>query len=103
MAEKLAPRPAATLLLLRGEIGRLAGLLLVGLYAGYVWYVIRRERIPLETEEGTVEELAEELADLARWLGLDGIVVEPRGDLAAELAVAVKAVVGEVCTMAGRS
>ena len=53
----------ATLLLLRGGIGRLAGLLLIGLYAGYVWYVIRRERIPLETEEGTLDELAEELAE----------------------------------------
>jgi uncharacterized protein YcaQ len=53
--------------------------------------------------EEAAEELAEELSDLARWLGLDGIVVEPRGDLAAELAVAVKAVVGEVCTMTGRS
>jgi len=34
----------------------------------------------------TAPELAEELADLARWLGLDDIVVEPRGDLAPALA-----------------
>jgi uncharacterized protein YcaQ len=34
-------------------------------------------------------ELAAELAVLASWLGLDGIDVEPRGDLAAELALAV--------------
>jgi cation:H+ antiporter len=53
----------AVLLLARGSVGRLEGLLLCGLYAGYVWYVVRRERIPLETEEGTVEELAAELAE----------------------------------------
>ena len=35
-----------------------------------------------------------ELRDLAGWLGLADIVVEPRGDLAAELAVAVKAGAG---------
>jgi uncharacterized protein YcaQ len=39
----------------------------------------------------TAAELAAELAQLAGWLGLDGIVVHPRGDLAAELAVEVKA------------
>ncbi len=34
--------------------------------------------------------LAGELRDMARWLGLDdGVVVEPRGDLAPELAIAV--------------
>lgn len=70
----VAGLPAA-LLLLRGGIGRTEGLLLCILYAGYVWYVVRRERIPLETEEGTVEELAEELAEapeqpLWRSLGL---------------------------------
>jgi cation:H+ antiporter len=65
----------AVLLLLRGSIGRWEGLFLSALYAGYVWYVVRRERIPLETEEGTVEELAEELSEapehpLWRSLGL---------------------------------
>ena len=34
----------------------------------------------------TAEELADELADLGRWLDLDGIDVEPRGDLAPALA-----------------
>jgi len=36
-------------------------------------------------------ELAQELAVTARWLGLDGVVVMPRGDLARELADAVAA------------
>ena len=36
-------------------------------------------------------ELAAELAELGRWLGLDAVDVHPRGDLAAELAVAVEA------------
>jgi uncharacterized protein YcaQ len=35
----------------------------------------------------TAAELAEELRDLARWLGLAGIVVRDRGDLAGSLAV----------------
>ncbi len=39
----------------------------------------------------TAEELADELADLARWLDLDGIDVRPRGDLAPALAAAVAA------------
>jgi hypothetical protein len=34
-------------------------------------------------------ELAEELAVTADWLGLAGVTVEPRGDLAAALAAAV--------------
>ncbi len=34
----------------------------------------------------TAEALAAELSLVAQWLGLDGIVVEPRGDLATELA-----------------
>ena len=34
-------------------------------------------------------ELADELAVTARWLGLAGVAVKPRGDLAAELAAAV--------------
>ncbi len=34
-------------------------------------------------------ELAAELATTAHWLGLDGVVVRPRGDLAAELTAAV--------------
>jgi uncharacterized protein YcaQ len=41
--------------------------------------------------EETASELAAELRDLADWLHLDDIVVAPRGDLAAELEVAVKA------------
>jgi hypothetical protein len=35
----------------------------------------------------TAEELAEELTRLAGWLGLEALVVEPRGDLAPALAV----------------
>jgi uncharacterized protein YcaQ len=34
-------------------------------------------------------ELADELALVAEWLGLDGVVVAPRGDLSGELAAAV--------------
>ena len=37
----------------------------------------------------TATELAAELRQLAGWLGLDDVVVVPRGDLAAELAGAV--------------
>ena len=37
----------------------------------------------------TVEELAAELRDLASWLKLDDIVVEPKGDLAPGLAAVV--------------
>ena len=36
--------------------------------------------------EETAAELAEELRELARWLGLDDVVVHPRGDLAGPLA-----------------
>jgi uncharacterized protein len=39
----------------------------------------------------TAAELASELAELAGWLGLETVAVHPRGDLAAELAVEVKA------------
>jgi uncharacterized protein len=39
----------------------------------------------------TAEELATELRRLAGWLGLDDVVVEPRGDLAPALAAAVAA------------
>lgn len=42
----------------------------------------------------TAAELAGELHSLASWLGLDAVMVEPRGDLAAELAVAVKEAAG---------
>ena len=38
----------------------------------------------------TADELAAELADLAGWLGLGEIAVEPRGDLADALTLAVK-------------
>lgn len=41
--------------------------------------------------EETADELAEELRDLAGWLDLDVIEVAEKGDLAGELAVAVKA------------
>jgi uncharacterized protein len=44
-----------------------------------------------DAPEDTAAELAAELADLASWLGLERTTVEPRGDLAAELTVAVKA------------
>jgi uncharacterized protein YcaQ len=40
--------------------------------------------------DDTADELAAELWDLAGWLGLDDIDVAQRGDLAAELTVAVK-------------
>ena len=41
--------------------------------------------------DDVVEELAAELAELARWLGLDGVAVAPRGDLAPALsAIAVR-------------
>jgi uncharacterized protein len=42
----------------------------------------------------TAAELAAELALMVEWLGLDGIVVEPRGDLAAALAAAVRSPAG---------
>jgi uncharacterized protein YcaQ len=43
-----------------------------------------------EAPEATAVELAAELVSLAGWLQLDEVEVHPRGDLAAELAVAVK-------------
>jgi uncharacterized protein len=42
----------------------------------------------------TADELAAELFDLAGWLGLDGVAVEPRGDLADALTLSVKALDG---------
>ncbi|CAA9354061.1 MAG: FIG074102: hypothetical protein [uncultured Nocardioidaceae bacterium] len=42
----------------------------------------------------TPAELAEELAEMARWLGLSSIVVEPRGDLAAALSSQVEHAAG---------
>jgi cation:H+ antiporter len=63
----------ASFMLARGELGRAEAVLLCALYAGYVWYVVRRERISLETGEGTLEELAGELAEAARrpaWMSL---------------------------------
>ena len=48
-----------------------------------------------DAPEETAAELAEELAELARWLELhEGTDVAPRGDLAAELEVAVKSAAG---------
>jgi uncharacterized protein YcaQ len=44
------------------------------------------------TDAGEVAtELAASLAELADWLGLSGVLVLPRGDLAGKLAVAVRA------------
>jgi uncharacterized protein YcaQ len=47
-----------------------------------------------EAPEATAHELAQELAGMAGWLGLDTIQVDPRGDLAAPLTVAVKELSG---------
>ena len=44
-----------------------------------------------DAPEDTAAELAAEVAQLASWLELDDIDVQPRGDLADELTVAVKA------------
>jgi uncharacterized protein YcaQ len=44
--------------------------------------------------EETADELAAELFDLAGWLGLNGVAVEPRGDLADALTLSVKALDG---------
>jgi hypothetical protein len=44
--------------------------------------------------EETAYELAQELGSMAEWLGLDAIHVEPRGDLADPLTLAVKESVG---------
>lgn len=43
-----------------------------------------------DAPEHTADSLAEELHDLAHWLGLDGVTVARRGDLAPRLAAAVK-------------
>jgi uncharacterized protein YcaQ len=43
-----------------------------------------------DAPEATAAELAAELLDLARWLGLEDIDVHAHGDLAGELAIAVK-------------
>jgi uncharacterized protein YcaQ len=55
-------------------------------------------------EEGappeTAAELAQELAEAAAWLGLGGLVVEQKGDLADELLREVKALGG--ATTGGR-
>ncbi len=40
--------------------------------------------------EDNARELAEELAQVAGWLGLDEVLVSPRGDLAAALEIAVR-------------
>ena len=47
--------------------------------------VVRGSYAEQDAPEDTAAELADELADTARWLGLDTIVVEPRGDLAEAL------------------
>ena len=43
-----------------------------------------------DAPDATPEELADELAQVAEWLGLSAVVVEDRGDLAAPLASAVR-------------
>jgi cation:H+ antiporter len=53
-------------LLAYGSIGRVEGVLLVALYGLYVWYILKRERIPLELEEGSTEELAAKLKRQAK-------------------------------------
>jgi uncharacterized protein YcaQ len=45
--------------------------------------------------EETAHELAAELASMAGWLGLERVVVEQHGDLAAELTVEVKELAGD--------
>ena len=47
---------------------------------------------PHAVPEAVAEELALELSDMARWLGLDDVAVEGRGDLAPALLGAVEAV-----------
>jgi len=47
--------------------------------------VVRGSYAEPDAPPETVAELAEELVDAARWQGLDQVVVEPRGDLAARL------------------
>jgi uncharacterized protein len=51
----------------------------------------------------TAEELAAELAEAARWLGLESIDVEPRGDLAGDLLAEVKAPAASLHEAAPRS
>lgn len=61
----IASLPAIGLLAL-GTIGRLEGLCLVALYGLYVWYILKRERIPLELEEGSTDEIAAKLRRQAK-------------------------------------
>jgi uncharacterized protein YcaQ len=57
--------------------------------------VVKGSFAELDAPEATAAELAGELRSLAGWLGLSSIVVEPRGDLAADLKVAVKELMGD--------
>ena len=59
--------------------------------AGRRLLVRRRTRSTRPRRRTWPTELAEELALMAGWLGLDAVVVEPRGDLAPRLAAAVAA------------
>ncbi len=43
----------------------------------------------------TAERLADELGRMAQWLGLDGVIVRPAGDLAFDLGEAITAPVGQ--------
>ncbi|MGA9747597.1 MAG: crosslink repair DNA glycosylase YcaQ family protein [Nocardioides sp.] len=65
----------------------------VDLKADRVAGVVRVQAAWAETgaPEETVAELAAELFSLAGWLGLGGVAVAPRGDLAAALDLAVRA------------
>jgi uncharacterized protein YcaQ len=49
------------------------------------------EALTVQSDAEIATELAAELESMATWLGLDGVEVLPRGDLAAELLAAVRA------------
>lgn len=57
--------------------------------------VVRGSFAEPDAPRETAAALAGELRLLASWLGLDAVIVEPRGDLAPELAVAVKETAGK--------
>ena len=56
--------------------------------------VVRAAHAEPDAPPETAQELAEELEEMALWLDLTHVVVEPRGDLADELLREVKALVG---------
>ncbi|MGH3497092.1 MAG: winged helix-turn-helix domain-containing protein [Nocardioidaceae bacterium] len=51
--------------------------------------LVRAAHVEPGAPASTASELAEELTQVADWLGLDDVVVAPRGDLAPDLAAAV--------------